>query len=517
MSLSVLPNSMAYTYGDDVSVEVYVYNVHSCSDAEVELKAKIVSKSDRDVDLYRDRRAVKITNGSTARTIFEFSLPYRTYGDSEIFIASKATICNNVTEESLQVELFERASRLVETVIVWHHHQPPNYLPDGKYFSDYPFKWVWHSLFEPYTVGGPYYVHAKTYLMFPDVKTTVHLSPSLLYQWKSVAENGYTSEDGLIIPSSDVKVEMVKETLRMFKDLASMNSIEILTSVYAHTILGYLLDKFDMEDIIQEELDLGVRLTYEIMGVSAKGAWTPEMAWHDKLVKIYDNSGIEYTVLCGKSHFSRAIGDRGTIYEPYEIVYEESVLKILFRDQEVSDTIGFSNNFPTEPHAIKGAQTVISKLLKKRGIVTIALDGENWMIFSKYPRNTYPFLYTMYKYLDVLQKKGFMKISTMGEVIKSNTQFRKLLHIPVTSWLNGFYKWDGEIHEQQTLWHEVSRTYDIIRLYKIISKNEAHLRNALWSFYHALDSDYWWTEFWNPRIIKSWLTETYAALAKLAF
>lgn len=516
MNLAILPNSMAYTYGDDVFIDVYVHDIHGCSDVGVELRARIVDKGGRSIDVYRERTAAQFINSSTARAKFEFTLPHNTYGDSDMFITSKAVICNNIVEESLRVELFERTSRLVEVVIVWHHHQPPNYLPNGRYFSDYPFRWIWYNLFEPYATGGPYYVHAKIYSMFPSVKTSIHLSPSLLQQWKSAIENGYTTEDGSAVYSSDVRIEMVKETLNTLRNLASMNIIEILTSVYAHTILGYLLSRFDMESIVREELELGMRITHDIMGASAKGVWTPEMAWHNKLVEIYSSSGIEYTVLCGKSHFPRAIGDKGTIYEPYEITYDRSRLKILFRDQEVSDTIGFNNNFPTESHAVKGAQAVILKLLEKRGITTIALDGENWMIFSKYPRNTYPFLYTMYRYLDVLQKKGFIRVSTLGEVIRNAAQPRKLMYIPATSWLNGFYKWDGEIHEQRVLWYEVSKVYDIIQLYKTLSKDEANLKSALWSFYHVLDSDYWWAEFWNPRIIRAWLAETYANLARVA-
>ncbi len=513
MNVAIVPDSMAYTHGDDVATEVYVYNVSNCNNIEVELRAKII---DRGIDIHREKKVAKIIDGSTAYTLFQFSLPSNTYGNAEMSITSRVEACNNIAEESLSVELHERPSRLVEAIIVWHHHQPPNYLPNGKYFADYPFRWVWYNLFEPYTLGGPYYVHAKIYSLFPNVKTVVHLSPSLLYQWKSAIENGYTTEDGISIPSSDVKIEMVKETLKMFKDLVSTNNIEVLTSVYAHTILGYLIDRFGMEDIIREELDLGIRLTYEILGVSAKGAWTPEMAWHDRLVKIYNSSGIEYTVLCGKSHFHRTVGDKGTIYEPYEVVYDGNKLKVLFRDQEISDTIGFNNNFPSESHAIKGAQSVIMKLLRRRGIVTIALDGENWMIFSKYPRNTYPFLYTMYRYLDVLQRKGFVKTSTLNEVTKSCSQIRKLLYIPTTSWLNGFYKWDGELYEQKSLWYEVSKAYDLIRLYKMIVKNDINLRNTLWSFYHVLDSDYWWAEFWNPKAIKSWLASVYSLLSKIA-
>jgi hypothetical protein len=136
------------------------------------------------------------------------------------------------------------------------------------------------------------------------------------------------------------------------------------------------------------------------------------------------------------------------------------------------------------------------------------------MIFSRYPRNTYPFFEQFYKYVSVLQEKGFIKSTTGHEASKlCGDDCKKILYIPVNSWVNGFHKWDGELDEQRYMWTEVEKVYRRLKLYKqVLGNSDKNIREAYWAFYHAIDSDYWWTEFWNPRVIKMWLGEVSKAL-----
>ncbi|MEM0326438.1 MAG: hypothetical protein QW733_05370, partial [Desulfurococcaceae archaeon] len=38
-------------------------------------------------------------------------------------------------------------------------------------------------------------------------------------------------------------------------------------------------------------------------------------------------------------------------------------------------------------------------------------------------------------------------------------------------------------------------------------------RKARWALWHALDSDYWWAEFWEPTLINTWLNKAEKHLA----
>jgi alpha-amylase/alpha-mannosidase (GH57 family) len=208
------------------------------------------------------------------------------------------------------------------------------------------------------------------------------------------------------------------------------------------------------------------------------------------------------------------LGDKGDIYEPYQLIYDGRSIKVLFRDQPISDLIGFRNNFATRIEALRAALDTVLEILSRRGIVTIALDGENWMIFSRYPHNTYPYFEQLYRYLDNLQSKGLLRSLTGYEAVKQcEDRCRKLFYLPTNTWVNGFHKWDGELLEQRYMWFEVEKAYRRLKNYSLILGKENKLvKDAYWALYHAIDSDYWWTEFWNPRVIKAWLDEVHKTL-----
>uniref|UniRef100_A0A7J3Z925 Glycoside hydrolase family 57 N-terminal domain-containing protein n=1 Tax=Ignisphaera aggregans TaxID=334771 RepID=A0A7J3Z925_9CREN len=512
MDIAIVPDSAMYLQRDSAKVDVVVHKDTPCIETLVSLTGVVVTEAGEKV-IFRESRNVKSEEAEISAQ-FLFEVPLANTAQYTLVLVAKAQGCGESDQEKVSLPVLSSAKNLVNLVIVWHNHQPPNYTPSGRFFADYPFKWVWYNLFEPYASGGPYYVHVLIYKRFPKVKTTVHLSPSLLAQWVMGIEKGYALESGEVVTATDRRIELVKQTLEEYKSLATQGIIEVMSSVYAHTILGYLLHKFDMVEVIRDELELGLQITRDVMGVEPYGVWTPEMAWHNKLIEIYSDLGVEYTVLCSKSHFTRALGNKNSAYEPYKAVYNGKALRILFRDQVLSDMIGFRNNFVTSVEALKAALDTVLQIVSRRGLVTIALDGENWMIFSRYPRNTYPFFEQFYKYVSVLQEKGFIKSTTGHEASKlCGDDCKKILYIPVNSWVNGFHKWDGELDEQRYMWTEVEKVYHRLKLYKqVLGNSDKNIREAYWAFYHAIDSDYWWTEFWNPRIIKMWLGEVNKAL-----
>jgi len=41
----------------------------------------------------------------------------------------------------------------------------------------------------------------------------------------------------------------------------------------------------------------------------------------------------------------------------------------------------------------------------------------------------------------------------------------------------------------------------------MIRGRDEYSRRARWCLWHAMDSDYWWSEFWAPEIIDTWIRE----------
>ncbi|MEM3258383.1 MAG: hypothetical protein QW768_04845, partial [Thermoproteota archaeon] len=276
-------------------------------------------------------------------------------------------------------------------LIVWHEHQAPNVLPDGKYFGEWAFYHTFSSELSPTFDGGPYMYHAYELIKHKGIKVVEHLSPSLLFQWNSSLVSGYTLENGTYVPPNSSKLEKVRWTLNTFKLLAKEGRVEVPTSVFAHTITGFLLDKYNMSDVVNNELKIGKNITEKIINVVPTGAWTPEMAFSMKNINIYNSNNIYYTFLDSRYHFLEAKGNKSSIYEPY-ILRDENGKQIIvfFRDQEISDQIGFQNNFLSKEDADSFARDLVIEILEKAWlnnetyksyrVLTIALDGENWMI-----------------------------------------------------------------------------------------------------------------------------------------
>ncbi len=503
----VEPDSPIYFPGDKAVAKILFENLKD-SNVTLGYRVSILFYSDHVGEvLFEEEKSLQIMPGGRQEIIVEASVPGNRIGKIVFIIEAYWNSMKIV--DSVESLVVWKPEYPIGVSIVWHHHQAPNYLPNGQYHADWAFRWVWYDLFKPYYKGGPYYVHASIQNKYPSLRITQHLSPSLLKQWSNAVEDGYRLVSGEYYPPGSREVEMVKETLELYRKLLSKNRIEVLTSVYAHTILGYLVSKYDMVDVVLDELELGKEVTRKIMGVEATGAWTPEMAWDQRLAELYRSHGIDYTVLCGKNHFPGSRGSKKDIYQPY---LTTSNLAVFFRDQAISDTIGFGNIFPDEKTAYRKAANIVVEIAqrgltrRKPSHITIALDGENWMIFSKTPHNTALFLDKFYHYLSILESKGLLKTVFLSQALDEIGVQGSLEYIPTTSWLGSFHKWHGERREHDWYWRRTYRGYRLIRVYEhMIEKRDQYSGRARWALYHALDSDYWWAEFWNQKVIEEWL------------
>lgn len=396
---------------------------------------------------------------------------------------------------------------------VWHHHQAPNYYPDGVIHGPWAYVHVWENKLKPYGLG-PYHYHALMLEKHAGFRTTYNLSPSLLAQWDKAIREGVVFSDGKRYEPDTREIELVRETLEKYRKALSRGQIDVLTSLYAHTIAGFLVEVLGMNDIVREEIEYGYKVTEKVMNNNYKplGIWTPEMAFSMKLVPIYYDLGLKYTVLDDKHHFKGAKGNKKSPYGLYRVVDKSTSKEIyvFFRDHELSDIIGFKNTFNSSIHAWRSAYEftyliALKKLEIGSGILTIALDGENWMIFSKTPGLTAIFFEKMIEYMLSLTNTGYLKLATLRELYEKTTPIGDLTWIPTNTWLGSFRKWRGEIEEHEKYWVRAYKDYRMLRAYEEVIGKDNISSSIRWALWHALDSDYWWAEFWHPKVIDTWL------------
>ncbi|MEZ0346571.1 MAG: glycoside hydrolase family 57 protein [Infirmifilum sp.] len=392
----------------------------------------------------------------------------------------------------------------IYVAFVWHHHQAPNFYPDG-HFKDL---WAYKHVFEGDFYGhpqGPYAIHMGFHRQYPDFRDVDHFSPSLLEQWELVLKEEPNAPD--YATSRRSELESLVSTL---KSLATQGIIEPLGSVYAHTILGFILRKALQKGLFEEaktlikwEISQGMKIVERVIGRRPKGFWTPEMFWSMDLVNIYRETGIEYTVLC-EQHFSKAGGEKDSIYTPY-IVQDpvtSSSIVVFFRDLALSNWISFNVDFKDPQEADLSARRFVVELAKRResapnGIVVIALDGENWMIMPSYRRYAPYFLEKIIKYLD---DSNILKTITLEQYLEKHKPERVLTYVPYGSWINlTDRQWTGDGKDQ--LWEKAFQALSyVFSLYKSlgedawkISQDEnTELYKALKALSIAMDSDFYW-------------------------
>jgi hypothetical protein len=428
-------------------------------------------------------------------------------------------------------------------LFVWHNHQAPNYWPSGEFFANWHVDHFFHDGLAPYyTMNntypdmGTYYLHYYLVKKYPNVKVNLHYSPSLLYQLYIAATRGfkiYVPSKGrtVNIPPNSTMAETIREFFKGLKQLYEEDKVYIMTTEFAHTIAGYIINKLDIPYLLKYDIWLGKEWTKKVLGVDTDAIWTAEMAWSDKLVPIYLDLGFKYTVLDGTYHFPGAQGDKGTIYEPY-IIKDSSgrELIIFFRDQEVSDGyIGFANQKWSTPKAAdEWARQLYYHIYDKHSfknykyppLEVIAADGENWILFAPSHANAALFLDRVYAYINKLSEEGIMTSGTFKDAVKVHPPERVLTSIPWTSWLGSWDKWTVQKgRDQINMWNEVYYRigkYKAILYYKgidsynkfinLINTNQAFNKSVI-DLIHALDSDFWWAEFFNPPVINAWLKE----------
>ncbi len=410
---------------------------------------------------------------------------------------------------------------------VWHHHQAPNFYPDGIFHSLWAFIHVFEDEFPPQE-GGAYYLHVKNHELHPEIKDCDHVSPSLLLQWDLAIKKGIRYVSGYISPDH-ASIRKIEYVLDSFRRMAAEGRIEILGDLFAHTVQGLVIKLFSKHgmknlalNILNWELGYGRKITEKILGYRPVGVWTPEMYWSPELVEVYSKNGYKYTVLCDQ-HFHASSGEKGSIYEPYRIGNDEKSLIIFFRDRELSDWISFRNNFQDEEHAEREARAFILALVHRYyrhpgGICVIALDGENWMIFSRTRSYIPVFFDKLWKYME--ENKDIFKTITLTDYLKQRdlSTFKKLEYIPPGSWIYlSDAQWVGGIKDE--LWNFViEKAKWVAALDNVIPNRvkEGMLfdeKSPIFKAYRALsialDSDYFWygDRELEQKIIRIWAEE----------
>ncbi|HFD86645.1 MAG TPA: glycoside hydrolase [Gammaproteobacteria bacterium] len=260
--------------------------------------------------------------------------------------------------------------------------------------------------------------------------------------------------------------EQIRSIIPRYRMLAEDGKIELCMSPYSHPMVPLLID-FDAARETQPEapmpshdgypdgkaraawhIDEGARVFERCFGSRPAGCWPSEGGISADGFALLSEHEFNW-VATGDTVLHNCFRDR-----PDEMLRqcrhsgfskEENGTKLFFRDDGLSDLIGFTYS---KWHADDAVSDLIQHLHNihehcdgtSDNIVSIILDGEN--AWEYYPENGYHFLDALYRRL---AEDPVINLTTYSEHLKKKPKTRELPAIVAGSWVYGtFSTWIGE-------------------------------------------------------------------------
>ncbi len=302
-----------------------------------------------------------------------------------------------------------------------------------------------------------------------------------------------------------------------YRELAEQGIISLTTSPFYHPILPLIYDNY-MAKRCQPDLRLpntnfrqpedarkqvaeAIELHKRTFGVRPKGCWTPEGSVSPEIIELLAENGFAWCasdemILKKSLKMSGLEQDTGWKYLPYRYKTAHGEVVIFFRDQKLSDLIGFSY---AKMGANEAAGDFVNRLHEIRDtlpddgkpyVVSVILDGEN--AWEWFPKNGKEFLENLYESLSGSENLQVISFDNYLEgLCKSLPVLPKLYS---GSWIKAdFSTWIG--HEEK------NRAWDL--LYKARQDIQSHIDHsakidkqkiveAMGCLYRAEGSDWFW-------------------------
>ena len=219
--------------------------------------------------------------------------------------------------------------------------------------------------------------------------------------------------------------------LPMYSELAANGQIELTTTPYYHPIMPLLMmEGWTMEDGIrvnkdawpedvQNHLITGMNLFEDELGFRPTGMWPSEEAVSPAMVQPVTDVGIEWMVT-DEEILKQSTNQNGDYIDVEDVTNlatpwtvtgaDGGEVAVIFRDRVISDRIAFQYGTMTPEAAVSDFIAYLDNVRQQlldagedpsEHLLTVALDGENWMFMSEFQHqdNARPFMAEWYSRL----------------------------------------------------------------------------------------------------------------------
>ena len=273
----------------------------------------------------------------------------------------------------------------------------------------------------------------------------------------------------------EVELELLAAVIPAYRQAAESTRVELTTSPFYHPILPLLCDTdthlrahphsalprrlFSSAADAREQLARALDYHHRTFGERPRGVWPSEGSVSDEVIALLAEEGVAWSAT-DEEILARSLGralTAGDLYRPYDVGAGDRRVRMVFRDHQLSDLIGFAYQ---SWDASAAATDFVAKVRDagqrfaqesggEAATVAVILDGEN--AWEHYAGGGRPFLRTLYQ---TLQDATDIQTVTLSEAMTDPA--RPLPSVFPGSWINGdFYIWAGH-RDDHRAWSQLA-------------------------------------------------------------
>jgi len=378
-------------------------------------------------------------------------------------------------------------------------------------------------------LSGQYLADLLTWYHLAWFGETVRREHDVLIQMMSKDENFSYADRKKIF---DLVGKVVSDIIPRYRKLAESGQIEISATPHYHPLAPLLLDFNSARECEpgsslpqaasypggKSRVQAHVHSTMEShrirFGVTPKGIWPAEGAVSTSLIEVLAGQDCRWAA-SGEGVLANSLRKVGQLperakylYRPYHLQGQGKSVSCFFRDDRLSDMIGFeysnwngkdaANNFVSQLEQIAN-----DAVADERPLVGIILDGEN--AWEYYPYNGYHFLNDLYANLE---SHPAINTTTYSEYLDKSSKTNasgyaipgELPGLVAGSWVYGtFSTWIGSPDKNHAwdLLCMAKQSYDMVMAAGRLSAKEKEAAEKQLSSCESSDW-FWWFGDYNP-------------------
>ncbi len=290
----------------------------------------------------------------------------------------------------------------------------------------------------------------------------------------------FTRDD--IVALLDAQMAILQDVIIAYQELVPLGN-ELITSPFYHPIMPLLIEHGWSDDVLGQ-LQAGQVQHLDLLGETTVGVWSPEQAVSEAAISLLGQAGFLWTS-ADEALLAQSLSHTPTIDE-LTTAYTWDGVTVLFRDTELSNKISFAyGNKPTdfavadfmgEMRAVWDALSVPADQ-----VLTLAMDGENWMFLAGYPNNGRTFLRALYA---ALAEADWIDTVTPAALVAAGIASQPLTNVPIGSWAGDLSTWSGESDEDEG-WARLATARTAV-------SDAGDPADAIEAIYAAEGSDWFW-------------------------